>query len=313
MLGRVFLPAGLAAGTYLAFANGRRKPAGSIHVKPTPQDALARPDQNPPQSVKTNMPGALNQGMNEHITGTGFSPNAAMNTIQITHGDAREAMQIPIEQFQITQGDAREAIQIPIEQFVMSSPVLAATADEIVLGRMPNIKPGSHCVRVVNTETREASTPSRTMFYNVDLKLTQNRLVRPYKNETSLQLTGEPKNMIWQVKVLDGPVSFPSGKETLVNTTDGKASLPVIVDPSGNGGFKISACPANIDRDDFVSQFDYLVAKLEDLRARKKYDKEHGNKYQKMLAKEIKIVKDALRNHWREAGRKAAMNEPGDE
>lgn len=50
--------------------------------------------------------------------------------------------------------------------------------------------------------------------------------------------------------------------------------------------------------------FEELVAKLKDLRERKKYDLEHGRKHQAYLAEKIEIVKRALRNHHGSAGKR---------
>lgn len=58
--------------------------------------------------------------------------------------------------------------------------------------------------------------------------------------------------------------------------------------------------------------YEDLVDKLRDLRERKKYDWEHGRRYQAPLAERIEIVKRALRNHHGAAGLRAARNEPGD-
>lgn len=58
--------------------------------------------------------------------------------------------------------------------------------------------------------------------------------------------------------------------------------------------------------------FEQLVAKLQDLRARKKYDLEHGREHQAYLAERIEIVKKALRNHHGVRGQKAALNQPID-
>ncbi|MCZ7580083.1 MAG: hypothetical protein M5U21_04575 [Fimbriimonadaceae bacterium] len=58
--------------------------------------------------------------------------------------------------------------------------------------------------------------------------------------------------------------------------------------------------------------FEELVAKLKDLRERKKYDLEHGRKHQAYLAEKIEIVKKALRNHHGARGQKAALNQPID-
>ncbi|RIK01056.1 MAG: hypothetical protein DCC46_02905 [Armatimonadetes bacterium] len=58
--------------------------------------------------------------------------------------------------------------------------------------------------------------------------------------------------------------------------------------------------------------FEELVAKLKDLRERKKYDLEHGRKHQAYLAEKIEIVKRALRNHHGSRGQKAALNQPID-
>ncbi len=299
-LGRVFLETGLAAGTYLVFANGSKKSAGTTQIKPKPQDALARPGQNPPQPLQAQIPSTLNKGLNEHISGTGFSPNANSNELRFAVAE-------------ITHGDAREAMQIPIQMFNVKAPVLAATDQEIVTGKMSDIKAGAYGARIVNTESGQASAPAKTTVYSVDLKLLQNRLIRPYTNGTSLLLIGEPKDTLWQVRVLNGPVSFKSGKETLVTNPGGKANIPVIVDKSGNGNFRITARPAWVEREDYDSQFDYLVAKLAELRACKQNDLDHDKKYQDDLKAKIKIVKDALRNHWGERGRKAALNQPIDD
>lgn len=58
--------------------------------------------------------------------------------------------------------------------------------------------------------------------------------------------------------------------------------------------------------------FEDLVAKLKELRDRKKFDLANGRKHQAYLAEKIEIVKKALRNHHGARGQKAALNQPID-
>ncbi len=61
-----------------------------------------------------------------------------------------------------------------------------------------------------------------------------------------------------------------------------------------------------------VPTFEELVAKLQELRERKRNDRAHGNRYQQGLAAEILKVKNALRRHHRQRGWDAAKNDPID-
>jgi hypothetical protein len=208
--GRVFLPAGLAAGAYMISSGSHSKPDGKIEVKPAPQDALLKPGQNQPQSLQCQIPGSINQAQPLRLGGQGFNPDAARNLVWFGRGDKP------------------------------SLPILAATDQEIITSSPSGVEPGSQKVTVGNVDNGGVAAGS-TFVYSIDGRLEQKTIVRPRQNETHFILSGQPANVPMKVRVIaNGPVNFGGGrKEAEAELINGKADLPVHADASGNGRYQI--------------------------------------------------------------------------
>lgn len=185
--GRVFLPAGLAAGTYLisraSDSSGKDKEAGRIEIKPRPNDALdrswERPPQQPqivypPQSVKVEDP--------LWLSGHGFSPNCA---------------------------DMEASLFTSNQTHVVA--VLAATEDQLKLAPITEIKPGAGELKITNQATHQSAPSQPIFFYDLQGHLQRNKLKSG--EETKVVFEALPGNVKMKVHaVISGKATFGGGR-----------------------------------------------------------------------------------------------------
>ncbi len=205
-LGRVYLPAGLAAGSYLVSVGGSGQQRGQIVVKPRPQDALVRPGTITPGPLKLADAAAIRVGFAETLNGEGFSPNATDMKVRV--------------------GD-------------VASTVLAATDTEMKLAPIAN-KPGYTQLNVANTATGQ-SISKKVLCYELKGKLTQEKV--PAGASTMLQVTMEPRNVQGNIRahIVSGPVSFSQGRsEAAIALKNGVANIPIYSLAGGIGQFNVS-------------------------------------------------------------------------
>lgn len=206
--GRVFLSAGLAAGTYAVYdSQGGYFGNLKIHLR-TPGDVMEIPAgihlQNPPQVLKLSNPFSLN--------GTGFSPNCA---------DMRATL------------NGRGQTEAPI--------VLAATKDQLKLAPVRQLQPGMAQLRVTNQATGQSTEPQQLLLYNISGEIGR-RTIKSGHDETHLIVNVQPADMALTVRVnvVSGPVDFGGGrKEAQATTSNGQAIFPVHAG-HGAGPFQLS-------------------------------------------------------------------------
>lgn len=205
--GRVFLAAGLAAGTYMIATGNHNKPTGQITINPGQRPISL----NPSSPCQAQIPGAINMTQPLSLKGQGFNPNAADMMVRVGSGDSAGV------------------------------PILAATDDQIKLAPITGVRPGACKLTVANVATGETSSGA-TFLYSLDGKLQQRTIVRPAGKEAHFVLNGQPAEtpMKVRVNILSGPVNFGAGrKETEVELRNGTADIPVRPDPSGSGKYQI--------------------------------------------------------------------------
>jgi hypothetical protein len=211
--GRVFLSAGLAAGTYLISRSGGgsdKTEIGKIEVHTPPTDALQRSWEHPPQQVQIdNPPQSVRVGDPLWLSGHGFSPNCAdMQASLFASGQTHTAN------------------------------VLAATEDQLKLAPITEMKPGPAELKITNLATHQ-STPSQPLFfYDLQAHLQQNKLKRG--QQTTMVLEALPANTKMQVHAsISGQATFSGGRTEMDAVIDhGRLTVPVEAD-RGAGNFHI--------------------------------------------------------------------------
>jgi hypothetical protein len=200
--GRVFLAAGLAAGTYLVTRSNGSKCAGQIIVKPLREMAGGALLKIGETAKACN----IQQGL--AIKGQGFNPDAAK--LSATIGKK----------------------QVPI---------LAATADEIKTGPLPSSVCGSETVKVTNTETGQSDRAEGITFYSLRAKLGRQKLAGGEQTSLEFTFSPDDRVATVNVRILSGPVSFQRGaKEQTIKIEHGKASVLLVADPGGLGAFRVA-------------------------------------------------------------------------
>jgi hypothetical protein len=204
--GRVFLPAGLAAGAYLISTRSGGHAIGKIEIK---QGVIAGPRQplqltNPPNVLKLNDPSSW--------SGHGFSPN--FSDMQVALHAAGTSNDVP---------------------------VLAATEDQLKLAPVTQLAPGAAQLTVTNTSTGQTSAPQILLIYNIVGHLEKTKLTSG-KDRTQAVIDIQPAALplMVHVDVASGPVDFGNGRKSAEAITEGgQAVFPVFAE-HGSGRFTIN-------------------------------------------------------------------------
>jgi hypothetical protein len=214
-LGRVFLPSGLAAGSYLLASrvfSGSPKPltiepwtavnTPVMPIKPAMNIPNTNPLNTPPMQLTPTSP-VMDLAEPVRLEGQGFSPRAADMTVN-------------------------------------DAPVLAATSRELVSAPLAQA-PGHASLLVRNVRSGEMAQTTPVLFYNLEGHIEQQKLMSG--QQTVLRLQFEPANFPAEVeaRVVSGPVSFGQGR--LVETTtirNGEAFLPVAANTGSVGPFTLA-------------------------------------------------------------------------
>jgi hypothetical protein len=207
--GRVFLAAGLPAGAYLiSRVEGRPAPSlGQIQVLKGRVDQLERtgPDADPicvpPAAVKLNDSFAL--------SGQGFSPNFA--EMQASLASAGQTQDVP---------------------------VLAATAEQLKLGPVRDLTPGTAELKLTNKSSGRSAQPQPLMIYDLQGRLERKKLTSG--EQTVLELISLPEDVPMKVRaVISGKATFSGGRTEVETVTEGgRAAIPVEA-KRGAGNFHI--------------------------------------------------------------------------
>jgi hypothetical protein len=206
-LGRVFLPAGLAAGAYLlSTGSGKSHVIAPIHVNPT----------NPGNYSSTSVSPIANYtklGDAISIHGTGLNPNAAALS-GIWNSGAK----------------------------TMPMNVLASSPNELILAspKAAGLKPGDLGSLTVSDGAASLACGSTTIY---DAKATLTKRVMPSGSETHLLINVEPKSLTGNVyaEITSGPVTFDNGgAKTSAALDNGIADFRVISSPGSEGTFTLN-------------------------------------------------------------------------
>jgi hypothetical protein len=210
--GRVFLSAGLAAGTYLISRAGGTdsKEVGRIEIKPRPNDDWQRTWEHPPQQVEIDHPPqSVRVGDPLWLSGHGFSPNGAeMQASLFASGQTHTAN------------------------------VLAATEDQLKLAPIAEIKPGAAELKITNLATHQSAPSQPLFFYDLQAHLQQNKLKKG--QQTTMVLEALPANTKMQVHAsISGQATFSGGRTEMDAVIEhGRLTVPVEAD-RGAGNFHI--------------------------------------------------------------------------
>jgi hypothetical protein len=210
--GRVFLPAGLAAGAYLISLKNRdghdANNAGKIDVRPS--DALQRSWEHAPQQVQIDHPPqSVKVGDPLWLSGRGFSPNCTdMQASLFSSGQTHTAN------------------------------VLAATEDQLKLAPITEMKPGPAELKITNLATHQSAPSQPLFFYDLQAHLQQNKLKRG--QQTTMVLEALPANTKMQVHAtISGQATFSGGRTEIDAVIEhGRLAVPVEAD-RGAGNFHI--------------------------------------------------------------------------
>ncbi len=205
--GRVFLAAGLAAGSYLLTAgDGRSNKLGNIQVSP-------------------------------NLYMDGVDPKGP-----ITINEDFSA--IDMSKFGMLEGNFPNIGNLDLDDFESRSSltILAATPRQIVFDRPATlgVKPGEMKLTVRDTKTGQSATTD-VVFYSASAKLTNVKV--PSGAETHLVVTVLPKELDGEVNatILGGPVAFTNGEGAMsLQTSGGQADFQLQSNPGSTGKFDVS-------------------------------------------------------------------------
>jgi hypothetical protein len=204
--GRVFLPAGLAAGAYLISTRSGGHAIGKIEIK---QGIIAGPKRplqltNPPNVLKMNDPSTW--------SGNGFSPN--FSDMQVALHSAGTSNDVP---------------------------VLAATENQLKLAPVTQLAPGAAQLTVTNTSTGQTSTPQILLIYNIVGHLEKAKLTSG-KDRTQAVIDIQPTALPLMVHVVvaSGPVDFGDGRKAADAITEGGQVVFPVFAEHGSGPFTIN-------------------------------------------------------------------------
>lgn len=200
-LGRVFLAAGLAAGSYLLSTSGG-KGQSKVEIQP-PRNITS----GGPLSL-TNTPSISNVADGLTLKGSGMS--------------------LDLAQHQITAGG---------KQF----PILAGTATEVKTGPLPTSVCGEGPIELKNTKTGESAKIDNVVFYSLSAKLGRTKLVGGEQTALEFTFLPKSLKASVNARILSGPVSFGGGaKEKMVEIVNGSGRAPLHADPASQGPFRVA-------------------------------------------------------------------------
>ena len=215
--GRVFLAAGLPAGAYLiARGNGSEtRSLGRVQVIqayvdpwawtgtdgwiPIPIDPICVP----PPALK------LNDAFT--LAGHGFSPNYAEMQVSLSDGVGQ----------------------------TQTLPVLAATANELTLGPVRDLTPGTVELKLTNTATGRSTKPQQVTVYDVQAHLEQNKLHGG--EQTVFVVNTVPEELPMKIHAtISGQATF-SGGHSKVDAVTQRGRTEIAVEAKrGSGNFHIA-------------------------------------------------------------------------
>jgi len=205
--GRVFLAAGLVAGTYLVSAgNGRSNKIGSLKVGNEVFDPSSCAEE-----------------------GLALGPGSAA---------------IDISKFGALEGNFPNPGSVVFDDFESrrTPQIRAASTSQVVFDRPADlgVKPGEQTLTVRDTQTGQ-SAPVEVVFYSAQAKLTQVKVQSG--SETHLIVAIAPKELAGNVNatILGGPVSFADGGNSMaLPVSNGQADFPMQSAPGSTGKFNVS-------------------------------------------------------------------------
>jgi hypothetical protein len=230
--GRIFLAAGLAAGAYQVLAGSSSKPSGMMTVMPSQNPPItanrpitiatgAIPAVNPPTGELPlqiqNMPTAIRVTDPLSLYGTGISPNAVDMKVQVGPGSDDQAI------------------------------VLAATESEMVAVMPMYLDPHIGPVKVTNTKTaKDWSSDPDVIIYDLRAQLQRQKLANGDRTVMSVAMRPALDGAEVEASILDGPVRFSNGQQTMtMNTRGGQATFPITAEGLGAGKFHVAASLVN--------------------------------------------------------------------
>jgi hypothetical protein len=215
--GRIFLAAGLAAGSYiLSSTNGLNSSLGNIEVRPKTTVNWSNTMLQPYKLELLNSGNrARNLFENVRIDVSGGRPNASLMA----------ATCVP------ESGGGKLGI-----------PVLAATSTELVLGKLADqgVQPGTVCFEIRDEATGQTARTEPTIAYSASGKLTQATV--PSGLETRLVVTVQPSSLSGNVdaRVTSGPVTLANGaREMSIPLSNGIAEFRILTKPGSSGPFNL--------------------------------------------------------------------------
>jgi YD repeat-containing protein len=212
-LGRVFMPAGLPAGSYLISRIGSgsgTEEAGKIEIQTRLIDVLYRPSDRPNQPVQIEFPPqTVKVGDPLWLSGHGFSPNCSeMQASLLASGQTHDL------------------------------PVLAATEDQLKLAPITEMKPGAAELKITNQSTHQSAPALPLFFYDLQGRLQQHKLRSG--QETTVVFEALPANVKMTLHAsISGKATFSGGRTEIDAVIEhGRLTVPVEAD-KGVGDFHI--------------------------------------------------------------------------
>jgi hypothetical protein len=206
-LGRIFLPAGLAAGSYMITRQAGR-PAGILNVQPL----AAGPGASAPPSLNLQTADptlcAANRADPLRLTGTGVNPDAARMSVSASG---------------------------------KSLPVLASSSGELVTVPPTALRPGTTALSIRNSASGAETKVDNVLVYDLKAQLMRRKLVGGEQTVLELQFAPKEIDATLRADVVDGPVRFANGqRQTTLPTKNGRAELTVQSTPGSTGPFRLA-------------------------------------------------------------------------
>jgi hypothetical protein len=205
--GRVFLPAGLAAGSYLLTATkGSATQIGKVQIsKNTFVPTIG-------MKMLTPIP-ALNIDTQLRIATRGIDPHPASLKVSASQGT-----------------------------FKMNSMVLSASPNEVVLDRLSSsgVKPGTVELIIENSQTGQSARSSETIAYRATGKLSQKTVLSGTETHLVVQLAPAELSGSVNARVMSGPVTLENGSDQMTQQfTNGVADFKIQTQPGSTGAFNV--------------------------------------------------------------------------
>lgn len=188
--GRVFLAAGLAAGSYLISSVGSSRSPVPCNVGSDAANTVAG-------LLKLDTPPtSLNLATGLSLQGSGFCPNAADMVVEL----------------------GSEKV-----------PVLAATAREIQTGPIrPETTLGKCDIQVRNMESGQGTLVPDVSCYSLTSQLVNRKIATGSQTAIEFRMLPDYASAKVRVSILNGPVAFADGKsEVLIDVANGKGQAPI--------------------------------------------------------------------------------------